>query len=118
MSDYITTNLRFPKTVYRELRHHAERRRVALASVVREAVEQYLGRSDTVPPIPFGDDPADAIIGSLDHGARDESTQHDHYLYGWPKETAREASGGHERSAGADDAARPASRPRRQVRQG
>ena len=36
----------------------------------------------------FGDDPADALVGSADGSAGDESINHDHYLYGWPREVA------------------------------
>src|SRR5438093_10516706 len=101
MARLVTTNLRFPETTYRELRYHAARRRVPVALIVREAVDRYLGRSDDdETPIPLGSDPADALIGSMSGSAGDESVNHDHYLYGWPKEAAAEAPGGPERAAG------------------
>jgi hypothetical protein len=40
--------------------------------------------------MPFGDDPADAHVGLVSSAAGDESVNHDHYLYGWPKEEDRE----------------------------
>ena len=94
MAKLVTTNLRFPEETFRELRYHAARRRVPIALVVREAVERYLGRTDEDTEIPFGSDPADAFIGCVASGAGDESVNHDHYLYGWPRETDGEASAG------------------------
>ena len=35
----------------------------------------------------MGEDPADAMIGSVTADVGDEAANHDHYLYGWPKET-------------------------------
>jgi len=35
--------------------------------------------------IGFGEDPADVIVGIAGVSAGDESVNHDHYLYGWPK---------------------------------
>jgi hypothetical protein len=37
--------------------------------------------------MPLGDDPADAFIGCVEVSGGDESVNHDHYLYGWPKES-------------------------------
>jgi len=85
MARYITTNLRFPEDSYRELQYRAKRRGQTLATVVREAVAQYLGRDDRTAPIPVGSDPADALIGSVEGSSGDESVNHDHYLYGWPR---------------------------------
>ena len=86
MSRYITTNLRFAEETYRELRYRAGRRGVPLASLVREAVDRYLGRTGEG-HLAFGEDPVDALVGSVERSGGDESVQHDHYLYGWPKET-------------------------------
>jgi len=100
MARYIATNLRFPEQTYRELRYAALLRGVSVASVVRESVERYLGRHEEQKPIPFGEDPFDKWIGAFHGSAGDESINHDHYLYGWPKETEIEASRGHERASG------------------
>src|SRR6266545_6399198 len=99
MARYITTNLRFPEETYRELRYQASRRGTSLASIVRESVERYLGRGPESGGPPFGEDPADAWVGALDCSPGDESSEHDHYLYGWTKEADREAAVGHERTA-------------------
>src|SRR5262245_13824704 len=69
MSPYITTNLRFRTETYRELRYQAHRRRTTLAVLVREAVDQYLGRAGETRGSDFGDDPVDRIIGSVSGSA-------------------------------------------------
>ena len=89
MASIVTTNLRFPAGTYEELRLQAGRRRVSVASIVREAVAQYLGRGDTPRSLAFGGDPLDALAGSIGGGPSDESVEHDHYLYGWTREDGR-----------------------------
>jgi hypothetical protein len=78
MTRYRTTNLRFAEATYRELRYQAGRRGTTLASLVREAVDRYLGRADQGPEVPFGHDPADALVGCVSASAGDESIHHDH----------------------------------------
>jgi hypothetical protein len=107
MSDTKTTNLRFPAETYEELRRRAASRGVAMAEVVREAVALYLGRAAESDELPFGSDPADALVGGFHAAVADESSAHDHYLYGWPKEEASETAGGHERPARALPGRRP-----------
>src|SRR5438552_13476939 len=85
MSRYTTTNLRFPTERYEELRYQAGRRGTSVASIVREAVAEYLGHGERTTAVPFGDDPLDALAGAVTEGASDESVNHDHYLYGWSK---------------------------------
>lgn len=92
MGAHVTTNLRLPKGEYEELTYRARRRRVSMASLVREAVAAYLG-SDGPPASTLDADPVDALIGAFTGGSPDESVDHDHYLYGWPKESEREAAG-------------------------
>lgn len=99
MVRYVTTTLRFPEEVYRELRYQASRRGTSLASLVRESVDRYLGRAAVAEAPGFGNDPMDGWVGAIASSPGDESSNHDHYLYGWPKETEREASGRHERPA-------------------
>jgi hypothetical protein len=99
MARYVTTNLRLPAETYRELRYQAARRGTTLAAVVREAVARHLGRADEGAPLAVGEDPADAMIGSVGAPVADEAVNHDHYLYGWPRETEDEAPGRHERAA-------------------
>lgn len=87
MPIFVTTNLRFPEATWRELRLQAARRRTTAAGLVREAVERYLGRGGAGGPPPSDGDPFDRHIGAITGSAGDESVNHDHYLYGWPKET-------------------------------
>src|SRR6266704_6799658 len=115
MPRLITTNLRFPEATYRELRYQAGRRNVPLALLVREAVDRYLGRTEEAAAMPLGADPADAIIGSVTGGPDDESINHDHYLYGWPKETEDEAPRRHERSSRSVSQGRERARKRQKV---
>jgi hypothetical protein len=51
----------------------------------------YLGPAPETEAPEFGEDPVDGWIGAIASFAGDESSNHDHYLYGWPKETDREA---------------------------
>jgi hypothetical protein len=97
MTRYVVTNLRFPEQTYRELRYAALRRGVSVASLVRESVDRYLGGKQEDEPIPFGEDPVDKWVGAFHGGPGDESINHDHYLYGWPKETEDEAPRRYER---------------------
>ena len=69
MARYVTTNLRFDEATYRDLRHQAGRRGVPVALIVREAVDRYLGRGEETTRLPFGDDPADAIMGCVEGSA-------------------------------------------------
>ena len=41
----------------------------------------------------------DQLIGCAPFGPRDEALNHDHYLYGWSRESSRKAAGGHRRLA-------------------
>jgi hypothetical protein len=116
MPDFVTTNLRFPEATWRELRLQASRRRTTAAGLVREAVEQYLGRGGDDGPSPFDGDAFDKHIGAITRSAGDESVNHDHYLYGWPKETEREAPRRLERSARSRHARRSKPRGRKRVR--
>src|SRR5438552_9682209 len=109
MSRYTTTNLRFPTERYQELRYQAERRGTSVASIVRDAVAQYLGHTDSAAAMAFGDDPVDALAGTVAGGPADDSVNHDYYLYGWRKERAHEAAGGHGSAARARTEQRPAS---------
>jgi hypothetical protein len=75
----------------------SRQRGVPLATVVREAVDRYLGRTEEGTTLALGSDPADGIIGAVTGSTGDESVNHDHYLYGWPKET--DGDGGRVRAA-------------------
>lgn len=91
MTRYVTTNLRFPEETFRELKYEASRRGTSLASLVRESVDRYLGWAADAAAPEFGKDPMDGWIGAIASSGGDESSNHDHYLYGWPKETKGES---------------------------
>ena len=42
MTEYVTTNIRLPKDVYREIKRRALEEEKSLAQVIRESVVQYL----------------------------------------------------------------------------
>src|SRR6478672_2123242 len=108
MPRYITTNVRFPPADYRDLQLRAGRRRLPVASLVREAVAEYLSGPGRDERMREREDPVDRLIGAAPGGPRDEALNHDHYLYGWPKERPRETAGGHRGAARAVQPARPA----------
>jgi hypothetical protein len=68
----------------RALKRLAARTGRSEAFHVREALRQYLG---TLPP--GEDDPLERLVGLVDdpEGPDDVAENHDHYLYGAPKET-------------------------------
>ena len=61
---------------------------MAMVRYVTTNLRGYLGRAPEAPE--FGEDPVDGWIGAIASSPGDESSNHDHYLYGWPKETDRE----------------------------
>jgi len=98
MTEYVTTNIRLPKDVYREIKRRALEEEKSLAQVVRESVVQYLTApvgvmSRSEEPVMADDwesDPlwligTDATIADVTDG----SVNHDLYLYGPLSETAR-----------------------------
>ena len=66
----ISTNLRFPERIYRDLHYAALRRGTSMASVVREAVAVSLGRTADAQAIPVGQDPADRLDRQRRLGSR------------------------------------------------
>lgn len=98
MTEYVTTNIRLPKEVYREAKRRALDEEKSLAEVIRESVVQYLVRSaqsnaeglDEREPIDWDNDPlgligTDPVIADVTDG----SVNHDVYLYGPLSDTAR-----------------------------
>lgn len=98
MTEYVTTNIRLPKDVYRQIKLRAVEEEKSLAQVIRESVVQYLAapeaselRSDeVVSDDDWENDPlwligTDATIADVTDG----SAHHDLYLYGPLSEAAR-----------------------------
>ncbi len=69
----------------RSLKRLAARTGRSEASHIREALERYLA-----PGSDHGDDPLERLIGLVadDNGPDDVAEEHDHYLYGAPREHA------------------------------
>src|SRR4051794_15773118 len=94
MAGFAKTLIRLPEDRMYELRARAAREGKTLVGVVREAVDLYLGRttdSGDAALVTDAEDPFDAFIGCYDSGEDDGAVNHDHYLYGWPKEETRPA---------------------------
>src|SRR6516225_7173761 len=103
MSRYTATLLRLPKETHEQIKARARSKKCSVSALMREALEQYLSGAR----VRFGEDPVEQMIGCVETGERDESVNHDHYLYGWAKERSV-AHGGHQRVAGAGHQRRPA----------
>jgi hypothetical protein len=94
MAGFMKTLIRLPEDRMYELRARAAREGKTLVGVVREAVDFYLGRTEAAEAhalVTDTADPFDAFIGSVDSGDKDGAVNHDHYLYGWPREEANPA---------------------------
>jgi Ribbon-helix-helix protein, copG family len=90
--EYVTTNIRLPKELYRELKRRALDEQKSLAEVVRESVLEYLvGTKAEGKELPTGtlreeeNDPlwligTDPVVADVTEGSLD----HDLHLYGGP----------------------------------
>ncbi|OIO92159.1 MAG: hypothetical protein AUK03_10095 [Anaerolineae bacterium CG2_30_64_16] len=91
MTEYVTTNIRLPKEVYRELKRRALDEEKSLAEVIRESVAQYLVPSlapmraastftagETEQHDSLWAIGADPVLADVTDG----SVNHDLYLYG------------------------------------
>jgi len=87
-SDFVSTNLRFPRERLKELRIRAAQEGISLAELVREAVDAHLGyarqkkRKAKTLEEAFPNDPFFKIIGRIKgKGHPDGSVNHDKYIY-------------------------------------
>ncbi|MBI4870646.1 MAG: hypothetical protein HY814_03675 [Candidatus Riflebacteria bacterium] len=97
MARYITTNIRLAPDRYGDLRRRASREHKSVAQFVREAIDVRLGYGgEAAPPSPEAD-PFWNVIGLAEGDQTDGAIQHDHYLYGWPKERSGETIRRHRR---------------------
>jgi predicted transcriptional regulator len=91
MTEYVTTNIRLPKDVYRKIKHRALEEEKSLAQIIRESVAQYLAGPQAVTPDlaeatttdDWENDPlwmigTDATVADVTDG----SVNHDFHLYG------------------------------------
>ncbi len=82
----VRTQVYLPRDIYHRLQQRAEEQHLTLAVQIREALEDYLERTDVEEaPILRADDPIFQMIGAASSEEGDLSVNHDHYLYGWPK---------------------------------
>lgn len=92
MAEYVTTNVRLPKELYRQAKRRALEEEKSLAEVIRESVAQYLV-GEAKPQIgleAWENDPlwligTDATVADVTDG----SINHDFYLYGPLSDEAR-----------------------------
>jgi hypothetical protein len=98
MIEYVTTNIRLPKAMYKELKQLAVKEEKSVAQVIRESVAQYLVAaprtvdegSDRRMLEAWQSDPLWSIGGDpVVADVTDGSLKHDDYLYGPLAESAR-----------------------------
>ena len=82
----VRTQVYLPRDIYQRLQKRAKENDLTLAMQVREALVDYLERTDIADaPILRADDPIFDMIGMFSSEEGDLSVNHDHYLYGAPK---------------------------------
>lgn len=76
---YVSTQLKLPETVMKELKRRAAREKRSLSQIVGDALLQTLAvREETVD---YKNDPFNRLIGMARSGTLDGSVKHDQYLY-------------------------------------
>jgi len=92
MTEYVTTNIRLPKQLYREIKRRAAEEDKSMAQVLREAAAEYIASTEADHPVEEteDDDPL-WLIGTdpVDLGVTDASVNFDEYLYGPLSESAK-----------------------------
>jgi len=93
MTDYVTTNIRLPRQLYRDIKRLAAEEDKSMAQVLREAAAQYITSSELFDRQLSKEDDDDPLwlIGTdpVDSGLTDASVNHDVYLYGPLSESAK-----------------------------
>jgi len=98
MTEYVTTNIRLPKDLYRQAKRRALDEEKSLAQIVRESIVEYLAEPQVSEPKSLAEDTSldwendplwligtDPVMADV----TDASVNHDLYLYGPLSETAR-----------------------------
>jgi hypothetical protein len=92
MTEYVTTNIRLPKDLYRQAKQRALEEEKSLAQVIRESVAQYLTETAETEGgrKAWENDPlwligTDGTVADV----TDASVKHDDYLYGPLSDEAR-----------------------------
>jgi len=93
MTEYVTTNIRLTKQLYRGIKRRAAEEDKSMAQVLREAAAQYITSSgaDVYLEEDVQDDDPLWLIGTdpVDLGITDASVNFDEYLYGPLSESAK-----------------------------
>jgi len=93
MTEYVTTTIRLPKQLYRDIKRLDEKENKSMAQVLREGVVQYIAtQSSAYPPVEDmeDDDPLWLIgVDPVDLGVTDASVNFDEHLYGPLAESAK-----------------------------
>jgi predicted DNA-binding protein len=98
MTEYVTTNIRLPKDLYRQAKRRALDEEKSLAQIIRESIVEYLAEPQVAEPGSLAEDtPLDWekdplwLIGTdpVMADVTDGSVNHDLYLYGPLSERAR-----------------------------
>ena len=84
----VRTQVYLPQATYDALVERAKEQGLTMASQIRAALDEYLQRTqdDDEGVILQPDDPIFKMIGMFDSGLTDVAINHDHYLYGTPKQ--------------------------------
>jgi len=98
MTEYVTTNIRLPKDLYRRAKRRALEDEKSLAQIIRESIVEYLAEPQVAEqkslaedtPIDWENDPlwligTDPVMADV----TDASVNHDLYLYGPLSEAAK-----------------------------
>jgi len=98
MTEYVTTNIRLPKDLYRQAKRRALDEEKSLAQIIRESIVEYLAEPQESGPKSLAEDTSldwendplwligtDPVMADV----TDASVNHDLYLYGPLSETAR-----------------------------
>lgn len=83
LMSYVTTNLKLPEEVMKDLKHKAVQEKKSVSQLIKEAVQQFLTAQKE--SVDYREDPFNRIIGMAKSGVHDGSVKHDQYLYGKKK---------------------------------
>lgn len=79
----VRTQVYLPGDIYEELKRRADKEGITMATQIREALAEYIARSQAEPPwhVLRSDDPIWQMIGMARSGHEDGSVNHDRYIY-------------------------------------
>jgi len=74
-------NIYFDDNQYENLREKAYKNKTTMSDIIREAVDEYLSKTDKTKIMKRENDPIFEIIGIFSSGIGDLGANHDKYLY-------------------------------------